>query len=92
MSSVVLKEINKSYVDCRALDNVSLSIEDGEFMTLLGASGSGKTTLLNVIAGMVEPDTGSVLISDTDMTWIESRKRGLGMVFQSYALVPHMTV
>lgn len=92
MSNVILKEINKSYSDCRALDNVSLRVEPGEFMTLLGASGSGKTTLLNVIAGMVEPDTGSVLINGMDMTRVEPRKRGLGMVFQSYALVPHMSV
>lgn len=92
MSSVVLTEISKSYVDCQALDNVSLTIEEGEFMTLLGASGSGKTTLLNVVAGMIAPDTGSVLINGVDMTRMESRKRGLGMVFQSYALVPHMSV
>lgn len=92
MSNVVLQEISKSYGDCKVLDKVSLRVEPGEFMTLLGASGSGKTTLLNVIAGMVEPDTGSVLINGADMTEVEPRKRGLGMVFQSYALVPHMSV
>jgi putative spermidine/putrescine transport system ATP-binding protein len=92
MGNVVLEGIGKTYADCRALDGVDLSVEQGEFMTLLGASGSGKTTLLNVIAGMIIPDEGRVLIDDKDMTWVEPRLRGLGMVFQSYALVPHMTV
>ncbi|GAB2899130.1 ABC transporter ATP-binding protein [Paralcaligenes ginsengisoli] len=92
MGSVTLEAIGKTYADCIALDGVSLTVKQGEFMTLLGASGSGKTTLLNVVAGMIAPDQGKVLIDDVDMTWIESRKRGLGMVFQSYALVPHMSV
>jgi len=90
--SVTLTDIHKTYADCVALDRVSLRVEEGEFMTLLGASGSGKTTLLNVVAGLIAPDAGSVVIRGQDMTWMVPRKRGLGMVFQSYALVPHLTV
>lgn len=92
MSNVLLQNICKSYPGCLALDDVSLEIHEGEFMTLLGASGSGKTTLLNAIAGTVVPDSGSIEIGGLTMDGVEPRKRGLGMVFQSYALVPHMTV
>jgi len=90
--SVTLTDIHKTYADCVALDRVSLRVQEGEFMTLLGASGSGKTTLLNVVAGLIAPDAGSVVIRGQDMTWLAPRKRGLGMVFQSYALVPHLSV
>lgn len=92
MGSVVVEAVRKTYVDCRALDNIDLHVRQGEFMTLLGSSGSGKSTLLNVVAGMIAPDEGRVLIDNVDVTWVPSGERGLGMVFQGYALVPHMTV
>ncbi len=92
MSSVVLKGIEKSYSGFQALRDINLTVAGGEFLTLLGASGSGKTTLLNVVAGMIAPDRGSVIIGDRDVTPVPPRQRGLGMVFQSYALVPHMSV
>ncbi len=92
MSSVVLKGIEKSYSGFQALRDINLTVAGGEFLTLLGASGSGKTTLLNVVAGMIAPDRGSVVIGDRDVTSVPPRQRGLGMVFQSYALVPHMSV
>lgn len=92
MSSVVLSGIEKAYSGFQALHSIDLTVATGEFLTLLGASGSGKTTLLNVVAGMIAPDRGSVLIGSRDVTNIPPRQRGLGMVFQSYALVPHMSV
>ncbi len=92
MSSVVLSGIEKSYSGFQALSQIDLTVAAGEFLTLLGASGSGKTTLLNVVAGMIEPDRGTVVIGDRDVTNVPPRQRGLGMVFQSYALVPHMSV
>jgi putative spermidine/putrescine transport system ATP-binding protein len=92
MSSVALKGISKSYVGVRALEQIELTVPAGQFLTLLGASGSGKTTLLHVVAGMLAPDTGTVVIGDRDVTNVPPRYRGLGMVFQSYALVPHMSV
>ncbi|MBV2145106.1 ABC transporter ATP-binding protein [Falsochrobactrum sp. TDYN1] len=92
MSTVELRGINKSYVNFVALNDIDLTVPEGEFLTLLGASGSGKTTLLNIVAGMIAPDSGAVLIGDRDVTDVPPRQRGLGMVFQSYALVPHMSV
>jgi putative spermidine/putrescine transport system ATP-binding protein len=75
-----------------ALDNVSLSIESGEFITLLGPSGSGKTTLLMVLAGFTRPNEGSVTFGDREVVLLPPHKRDIGMVFQNYALFPHMTV
>ena len=74
------------------LDNVDLDIRSGEFLTLLGPSGSGKTTLLTVLAGFTRPDHGSVRFGDDEMIRTPPHKRDVGMVFQSYALFPHMTV
>jgi len=74
------------------IDNVSLAIRPGEFVTFLGPSGSGKTTTLNTIAGFISPTSGSVVIDGRDVTGIAPNKRDLGMVFQNYALFPHMTV
>ena len=76
----------------KALDNVSLNIAAGEFLTLLGPSGSGKTTLLMALAGFVRPDGGSIQFGGREMIATPPHKRGLGMVFQSYALFPFMTV
>ncbi len=75
-----------------ALDTVDLEVKSGEFLTLLGPSGSGKTTLLMAIAGFNRPDAGSIRFADTEMILTPPHKRDVGMVFQSYALFPHMTV
>jgi putative spermidine/putrescine transport system ATP-binding protein len=89
---IELRSVSKAYGDVRALDDVSLEIRDGEFFTLLGPSGSGKTTVLRVIAGLVEPDSGDVLIGGVSMRGIPPFERELAVVFQSLALFPHMTV
>lgn len=76
----------------RAVDGVDLTIEPGEFMTLLGPSGSGKTTTLNLLAGFLQPDSGSIRVNGQDLVSVAPNKRGFGMVFQDYALFPHMSV
>lgn len=75
-----------------AVDAIDLTIRPGEFMTLLGPSGSGKTTTLNLIAGFLQPTSGSILLGDRDLTAVPPSKRSFGMVFQDYALFPHMSV
>ena len=89
---VALDGVRKSYGAVRALDGVDLAIVEGELLSLLGPSGCGKTTSLNVIAGFVEPDAGRVMIDGADVTRTPPYRRGLGVVFQSYALFPHMSV
>jgi putative spermidine/putrescine transport system ATP-binding protein len=89
---IEVKNLKKQYGDFCALDNVSLSIRKGEFVTLLGPSGSGKSTLLNLISGMTSPTSGTITIDGVDATDMPTNQRGLGMVFQNYALMPHMTV
>ncbi|CAN7739143.1 ABC transporter ATP-binding protein [Variovorax sp. LjRoot290] len=89
---VALSGIRKVYKDVVALPEVSLAVERGEFCTLLGASGSGKTTLLKIIAGFEAPDAGSVRIAGRDVTRMPIAERNIGMVFQNYALFPHMSV
>ena len=89
---IVLDGLVRRFGEVVALDRVSLAIHDGEFLTLLGPSGSGKTTLLNIICGALLPTEGRLLIDGVDITYAAVRDRGLGMVFQNYALLPHMTV
>ncbi len=82
----------KRFRGLAALAGVSLTIEDGEFFTLLGPSGCGKTTTLRIIAGFYDPDEGTVFFDDTPQTGVPPARRGIGIVFQNYALWPHMTV
>ncbi|MCR4512649.1 ABC transporter ATP-binding protein [Aeromicrobium sp. 50.2.37] len=84
--------LTKRYGAVTALDGVDLTIAPGEFITLLGPSGSGKTTTLNAIAGFVEPDAGSILLGDRPLDGVPTWKRDIGVVFQHYALFPHMKV
>ena len=91
--SLELKEIKKSFTEEEAvLDNISLKISKGEFITLLGSSGCGKTTTLRIIAGLEQPDAGSVWLDGRDVTGLEPNQRNVNTVFQNYALFPHMNV
>ncbi|MBD3346690.1 MAG: ATP-binding cassette domain-containing protein [Chitinivibrionales bacterium] len=92
MADVVLKNISKKLNDRRIIDNLSLEVKDGEFITLLGPSGCGKTTLLRMIAGLESIDKGDLLINNRRYNTIPPQERRIAMVFQSYALFPHMTV
>lgn len=90
--AVEFRELRKTYGSALALERIDLTIAPGELFTLLGPSGSGKTTLLNIVSGMVTPTSGCVLIDGRNVTNIPPRQRNLGMVFQNYALLPHMSV
>lgn len=92
MTAITLKGITKRFGDTTAVDSVDLTINSGELFFLLGPSGCGKTTLLRMIAGFIEPTEGRMLFGERDVTWLAPNKRKAGMVFQSYALWPHMTV
>ncbi|MBQ2213671.1 MAG: ABC transporter ATP-binding protein, partial [Erysipelotrichaceae bacterium] len=98
MSRVELKNIDKFYGDSHVLKNLNLTIEDGDFMTLLGPSGCGKTTTLRIVSGLERPQNGTMTIDGVEMInaenayYADPAKRGLNLVFQSYALWPHMTV
>ena len=92
MSGVTLDKIVKRYGPTVAVDNVSLEIKEGEFLTLLGPSGCGKTTTLRLISGFIQPTSGAIHFGDKDVTGIAPQHRQIGMVFQDYALFPHLTV
>ena len=92
MAKVALENLTKNYGDVVAVDNVDLEIADGRFVVLLGPSGCGKTTILNVVAGLLEPTEGAILIDGVDVRHIPAHKRNMAMVFQSYALYPHLRV
>ena len=92
MSALTLERLEKRYGDYTAAASISLSVEPGEFISLLGPSGCGKTTVLRMVAGLLEPTGGRILINDRDVTHLPTNKRNIGLVFQSYALFPHMTV
>ena len=92
MGFLTLETLSKIYGDFAAARDIDLSVAKGEFVSLLGPSGCGKTTTLQMIAGLVEPTTGTITLDGRDITRETPNKRGLGIVFQSYALFPHMTV
>jgi len=92
MNNVIIKNITKKFDEKTVVKNVSLDIEEGSLFTFLGPSGCGKTTILRAIAGFLKLDSGNILLGDKDITAVSPEKRGVGMVFQNYALFPHMTV
>jgi putative spermidine/putrescine transport system ATP-binding protein len=92
MSTIELERLSKRYGGMAAVDEVSLEVAEGELLTILGPSGSGKTTLLTMIAGLTEPSSGRILIGGQDVTGLPPAARNIGLVFQSYALFPHMSV
>ena len=93
MAGIELQTIVKTFPNgVRAVDGVDLTIEDGEFMVLVGPSGCGKTTLLRCIAGLEDVSEGAILIGSRDVTDVNPKDRDIAMVFQNYALYPHMTV
>ncbi len=92
MSYVTLDSVSKTYGSFRAVSNLKVQVEDGEFFSLLGPSGCGKTTTLRMIAGFVPPTSGEVILSGEDVTRLPPEKRNVGIVFQNYAIFPHMTV
>ena len=92
MAQLDITGLAKRYGDFYAVRDVSLGIRDGEFLVLLGPSGCGKTTTLRMVAGFIEPTAGHVKLGGSDVTLLPPWKRNAGMVFQSYALFPHLTV
>jgi spermidine/putrescine ABC transporter ATP-binding subunit len=91
-AQVHLRNLSKTFGSSAAVDDISLDVPAGAFVSLLGPSGSGKTTTLNLIAGFLTPDAGDILIDDRSVADVPPHKRNIGMVFQSYSLFPHMTV
>jgi len=92
MGTIELTGLGRSFKSTVAVRDITLTVQDGDFLVLLGPSGCGKTTLLRMIAGLLEPTTGRILLDGADITEQPSKKRDLAMVFQSYALYPHLSV
>ncbi len=92
MKSIEIKDLSLSFGDFKVLEKLNLDIYDGEFLVLLGASGCGKSTLLNCVAGLLDISDGQIFIKGKNVTWKEPKDRDIGMVFQSYALYPQMSV
>ena len=92
MAFLEIRDLTKVYGEKVVLDELNLSAQDGEFISLLGPSGCGKTTALRLIAGFLQPDAGSIAVNGREITNLPAHRRNIGMVFQSYALFPHMTV
>jgi multiple sugar transport system ATP-binding protein len=90
--SVSIRDLSLNFGNVKVLEHLNLDIAQGEFIVLLGPSGCGKSTLLNCIAGLLDVSDGQIFISGKNVTWLEPKDRGIGMVFQSYALYPQMTV
>ena len=90
--SVVVDRVSKSFGANKVVNDITLSVESGEFVSLLGPSGSGKTTTLMMIAGFENPDAGTIQIAGKSMGHVPPQKRNLGFVFQSYALFPHLSI
>src|SRR6201747_1511881 len=90
--AITVRGVNKRYGDFTALDDINFSVPTGSLTALLGPSGSGKSTLLRSIAGLDEPDTGTITIDGHDVTKVPPQRRGIGFVFQHYAAFKHMTV
>ena len=91
-ASLRIDNLSRHYGDVRAVDNLNLEIPAGTFLTLLGASGCGKSTTLALVAGLDKPNGGRIYLGEEDITDLPPNERGMAMVFQSYALYPHMTV
>src|SRR4051794_21354140 len=92
MTTVEFVSVSKEFGPVQALAGVSLNVKSGEFATLLGPSGSGKTTALSLLSGILQPTFGRMLIGGRDITEVPAAQRNIGLVFQSYALFPHMSV
>ena len=92
MSTVETRALTKLFSEVPAVDGIDLMAREGEFLVLVGPSGCGKTTLMRMIAGLEEPSSGAVLIGGRDVTALPPRTRNIAMVFQSYALYPHLSV
>ncbi len=92
MGSLQLKSIRKAYGNHEVLKGIDLEVKDGEFVIFVGPSGCGKSTLLRIIAGLEDATSGSVQIDGVEVGHVPPAKRGIAMVFQSYALYPHLTV
>lgn len=92
MAAIIIEQVSKYFGSSMALAKLDLTVSDGEFVALLGPSGCGKTTLLRIIAGLETSSSGRVLIGDADVSGLPPAQRGLAMVFQNYAVFPHLTV
>jgi len=92
MTRIVAQGLSKHYSETKVINNLSFKVEDGEFLTLLGSSGCGKTTTLRLILGTITPNSGRIFFDETEVTHLPCQKRDVGIVYQNYALFPHMTV
>ena len=92
MGTIEIRDLSRRFKGTTAVDGIDLTVEDGDFLVLLGPSGCGKTTLLRMIAGLLEPTGGTIHLDGEDITAAPSKSRDIAMVFQSYALYPHLSV